>query len=424
MKILIVGATGFIGSRLARALATDHEVTGASRSPHQLPADCSRHVRLDYTALPAPDDLRRMVTGYQVVINAVGILRQHGRQGFEALHDVGPRALFAACAAAGVGRVLQISALGASAQAVSRYHRSKHEADRFLMLQPVDWAVIQPSLVYGAGGGSSRMFDQLAALPILPLPAGGHQRVQPVHVDDLVAVIYALVESREPLRCVVPVVGPQPLSMREFFAGLRGALGRSPAPAISIPGAIVRLAARAGDLIPGATLDSETLGMLERGNVANAAATTQWLGHAPRPVAAFIQPEDREARWSAATLSWWLILARLGVAFMWFIAAIVSAGPYPVSDSIELLRDIGVPATLAPLMLMGAIGVDLAFGVLTLLPRRARWLWPAQMVVVAAYTAIISWSLPALWLEPFGPVAKNLPILILLALLWQLEKRQ
>jgi uncharacterized protein YbjT (DUF2867 family) len=424
VKVLIVGVTGFIGSRLARALASDHEVTGASRSPPHLPADCTHHVRLDFAALPAPDDLRRMVAGYHVVINAVGILRQHGRQGFESLHDAGPRALFAACAAAGVGRVLQVSALGASAQAVSRYHRSKHEADRFLMTQPMDWAVIQPSLVYGAGGGSSRMFDRLAALPILPLPAGGHQRVQPVHIDDLVAVILALAESREPLRCVVPVVGPQPLSMREFLTGLRGALGRTPAPAISIPGAIVRLAARAGDLIPGATLDSETLGMLERGNVASASATTQWLGHAPRSVAAFIRPEDREARWSAATLSWWLILARLGVAFMWFIAAIVSAGPYPVSDSIGLLRDIGVPATLAPLMLMGAIGVDLAFGVLSLLPRRPRWLWPAQMVVVAVYTAIISWSLPALWLEPFGPVAKNVPILILLALLWQLEKRR
>jgi hypothetical protein len=68
--------------------------------------------------------------------------------------------------------------------------------------------------------------------------------------------------------------------------------------------------------------------------------------------------------------------------------------------------------------------VDLAFGVLTLLPWRARWLWPAQIIVVTVYTAIITWRLPELWLEPFGSVAKNVPVLILLVLLWQLEKRR
>jgi uncharacterized protein YbjT (DUF2867 family) len=424
VKVLIVGATGFIGARLVRAFAMNHEVTCASRGRETLPERCVSHVRLDYAALPGDEDLKRAVADHEVVINAVGILRERGGQSFTALHDAGPRALFAACAAAGVGRVLQISALGAGAQAVSRYHRSKHEADRFLMSQPLDWAVIQPSLVYGAGGGSAQMFDRLAALPLTPLPGGGHQRVQPVHVDDLVAVVLALAESREPLRCVLPVVGPRALSMREFLGELRGAFGRRRAPAIPVPGAIMRIAARAGDFLPGAKLDTDTWGMLERGNVANPAPVTQWLGHAPRPVAAFVAPEERDARWSAATLSWWLPVARVGVACMWLIAAVVSAGPYPVEASIQLLRDIGAPATLAPIMLAGAIGVDLAFGILTLLPRRAGWLWPLQIAVVAGYTVIISWRLPELWIEPFGPVAKNIPILILLVLLWQLEKRR
>jgi uncharacterized protein YbjT (DUF2867 family) len=423
VKVLIVGATGFIGSRLAAAFAARHEVTCASRG-QQPPRPCAHHLTLDYASMPDAHALERLVSGHQVVINAVGILRESGRQNFRELHDTGPRALFAACAAAGVGRVIQISALGAGAQALARYHRSKHEADRFLMSLPVDWAVVQPSLVYGSGGGSASLFDRLAALPVTPLPAGGHQRVQPVHVDDLVGVILALAESTVPVRQVVAVAGPRPLSLREFLTELRAAFGRAPVPAISVPGFVMRAAAKLGDRLPRAKLDSETLGMLERGSVANPAETARWSGHPPRPVAAFIAPEDREARWSSATLSWWLPLARLGVAFMWFIAAIVSAGPYPVEASIQLLRDIGASASLAPLLLVGAISIDLAFGVLTLLPRRARWLWPLQIAVVCVYTAILSWRLPELWLEPFGPVAKNIPILILLFLLWQLEKRR
>jgi hypothetical protein len=76
------------------------------------------------------------------------------------------------------------------------------------------------------------------------------------------------------------------------------------------------------------------------------------------------------------------------------------------------------------LLLVGAIGTDLAFGAMTLLPWRPRWLWPAQIAVVLTYTLIITWRLPLLWLEPFGPVAKNLPILALLLLLQQLEERK
>ena len=60
---------------------------------------------------------------------------------------------------------------------------------------------------------------------------------------------------------------------------------------------------------------------------------------------------------------------------------------------------------------------------MTLLPAR-RWLWNAQIAVVVGYTLIISWRLPQLWLEPFGPVAKNLPILALLLLLRQFETRR
>lgn len=419
-----MGATGFIGSRLSRALiAAGHEVTGASRTADGLPPG-TRHVPFDYTRLPSSQDLRTLVAHHDVVINSVGILRSRGRQTFDALHDAGPRALFAACVAAGVRRVVQISALGAAPEAIARYHRSKEAADRFLMAQPIDWIVVRPSLVYGAGGNSTQLFDKLASMPVIPLPACGRQRVQPVHVDDLVAGLVKIIEDPAPQRRVLEVAGPEPLSMHEFLRALREALGGPRTFAAPVPRWIMRLAARAGDYLPGALLDSETFGMLERGNVTNPAAFTQVLGRAPRPVARFIAPAERADRWSAASLDWLLPMMRIAVAVMWFLAAIVSMGPYPVEDSVQLLRDIGIAPALAPVLLMIAIGIDFAFGVLSLLPRRSRWLWAAQIAVVVGYTLIITWRLPALWLEPFGPVAKNIPILALLLLLWQLEKRR
>jgi DoxX-like protein len=101
----------------------------------------------------------------------------------------------------------------------------------------------------------------------------------------------------------------------------------------------------------------------------------------------------------------------------------VSLGPQS-SEDLELLRQIGASATAAPVLLIGGAAFDLALGVLTLLPRRRQSLWTVQIVLVLLYTAIISVFLPGLWLEPFGPVAKNVPILALLLMLWQLEERR
>jgi hypothetical protein len=140
-------------------------------------------------------------------------------------------------------------------------------------------------------------------------------------------------------------------------------------------------------------------------------------------VSRFVPASETGRHWREAALGWLLPLLRVSVAAMWIIAAVVSAGLYPVADSIALLRSIGAPAGLAPVLLAGAVALDLALGLLTLSPWRPRWLWSAQIALVLAYTAIITVKLPALWLEPFGPVAKNLPILAMLLLLRQLDAR-
>jgi len=134
---------------------------------------------------------------------------------------------------------------------------------------------------------------------------------------------------------------------------------------------------------------------------------------------------DRRAEAGVATSARWLApLMRVSIAALWLITAWVSVGPHPVAASLALLASIGVPASLAPVALYGAAALDFLLGVLTLLPWRARWLWNAQIALVLSYTLIISWRLPGLWLEPFGPVTKNLPVLALMLALREMEGRR
>ena len=106
------------------------------------------------------------------MVNAVGIAAERPGASFDAVHVAAPRALFEACAAQGV-QVVQISALGADAQARSRFHLSKRSADDCLLAVHRTAVVVQPSLVFGPGGASATLFAAMASLPIVPLVGDG-----------------------------------------------------------------------------------------------------------------------------------------------------------------------------------------------------------------------------------------------------------
>lgn len=421
--ILITGANGFIGRHLADALARDgHEVVCAVRDPARMHDRRFRTIAADFTAdVDAATWLPRL-SGIDVVINAVGILREHHAQTFEAIHSRAPRALFAACVQAGVKRVVQVSALGADRQAASRYHLSKKEADDYLATLPLQSVIVQPSLIYGPGGTSARLFTLLASLPLIPLPGAGRQQVQPVHIDDLVAAMRVLVERDAGPGTCLPVVGPEAVSLRTFIATLREAMGGGRAHFIPVPLGLVRIGARAGSYLPGALLDAETLAMLERGNTADAGPLTRLLGRPPRPVRQFIAPQEAAALRLQANLNWLLPMLRLSIALVWILTGVVSLGLYPVEESYALLARTGITGWLAPLMLYGAALLDLCFGIATLALKRRRWLWAAQLAVIGFYTVIITFRLPEFWLHPYGPLSKNLPMLAAIWLLLALER--
>lgn len=421
-RVLLTGATGLIGGALARSLcASGHEVLCAGRRP----AAHGQWVAVDFAHASRDEWLPHLV-GVDVVVNAVGIFREHGDADFDRLHVRAPQALFEACVAAGVSRVLHVSALGAAADAPTDYLRSKARGDAALLSLPVDGAVLRPSLVFSPHGTSSRFFLQLAALPVLPLPAGD-QRVQPIHLDDLVESMCRLVEDPRAHASarVIDLVGPEPLGLRDYLRMLRQGLGWSAPVTIAVPPVFVRIAARVGDLWPGALFDHAAWTMLQRGNTADVQDTAGALGRMPKPPADFIDDALAEPLRTRAVVDAALPVLKCSLAALWIWTGIVSMGLYPVEDSLQLLVRAGLPEPLRAPALYAAAAFDIAMGILTLaMPRTHRhWLWLSQVLLILFYTVVITVRLPEFWLHPYGPVLKNLPILALLFLLWMLDAR-
>jgi uncharacterized protein YbjT (DUF2867 family) len=419
-RVLVLGATGFIGRHVVEALRRcGYDVVRAVRPGRGLGLPDA--VEVDYRRDHAAADWLPRLDGIHAVVNAVGILRESHDASFEALHVKAPLALFEAAAASGVAKIVQISALGADLDAASRYHLSKKRADDALARMNGPWTIVQPSLVFGEHGASAALFTMLAALPVIPVPGDGAQRVQPIHIDDLAEAIVSLLESDAHDGRRIAAVGPRVLTMRELLEALRTAMCLPRAAVLRVPMTFVRAAAAVGDRLPRALLDRETLGMLERGNTASPDAIASVLGRIPRPAEAFIEPAAAQAVAGRAKLLWLLPLMRIAVALVWIVTGIVSLGIYPVDESYALLARVGITGALAAVALYGAALLDIFFGVAMLTLRRRRRLYEAQLAVIFAYTLIIAVWLPEFWAHPYGPVLKNLPILAGLILLHQLE---
>lgn len=429
--MLVTGASGFIGSHLIQALLrAGHEVYACARDAERLSARFpgAQCLACDFRQdLDAQRWLPR-VQNMDAVVNAVGIIRESGGNTFSALHTEAPRALFDACAQAGVPRVVQISALGADAQASSRFHLSKKAADDHLAGLALDWAIVQPSVVYGPGGKSFALFKALAALPAHPLIADGGQRIQPIHVDDLARGIVRLIESPEPLRVRLAAVGPQSVTMVEWLRRLRAWLGLPRARTLRVPLPLARLGARLGDALGQSA--SEMLDMLLRGNTADPRPWIQATGVQPCSLAGALreQPAQQADRWHAR-LYFLKPLLKLSIAFVWIAAGLVSAFVYPVQESYALLARTGIPhsgawAWLAPLTLYGAAALDLILGIATLALRRFYRVGLTQLAVMAGFSVIITIKLPEFWLHPFGPVVKNLPLAVAILMMMAMEDRR
>jgi len=432
MRILLTGASGFIGKHLLQALlAEGHQVVCAVRKPRPSSDPRLTYVHADFTKDTDKSAWLARLSQVEAVINAVGIFRETGTQTFDRLHVQTPRALFAACAESDdVHMVIQLSALGADEAADTPYHLSKKAADDYLAALPIRAAIIQPSLVYGPDGTSARVFKAMASLPFAVRLGSAPQLVQPIHIDDVVAAIVALLRQRLYLDETagkgrtrrIALVGPQALPFVDYLAALRSAMGMSKLRVLKLPGALAHALARMGRWLPGGLLDPDALRMLDRGNTADPGPTLRLLGRPARTIAAFVV--DPAAERARAKLDWLLPVLRLSIALVWIITAIVSAFVYPAAQSFELLARTGIPPALQPLMLYGAAAFDLLLGVGILVLKRRRWLWLMQLGLIGFYTIVIAFRLPEFLVHPYGPLTKNLPMLAAIWLLYELEKEE
>jgi uncharacterized protein YbjT (DUF2867 family) len=266
--ILVIGGSGFVGRHLVSQLAA----AGRSVVVPTRKRERAKHLILLPTVAVVEADihdeatLARLAGGAAAVVNLVGILHEGRRGDFDRVHVELARKVVGACRAAGIARLLHMSALNADPQGPSRYLASKGKAEALVASTDLAWTVFQPSVIFGREDRFLNLFAQLERmLPVMAL-ACPRARFQPVFVGDVArAFVRALTLDATRRQCY-RLCGPRVYTLRELVAYV-GELSGHRRPIVPLGPKLSMLQARVLECLPGPLMSRDNVVSMQKDSV-------------------------------------------------------------------------------------------------------------------------------------------------------------
>lgn len=285
----VFGGSGFIGRYVVKRLAQrGFIVRAAVRDPEAAlflkPMGAVGQVVPLYASVTNEATVQRAVDNAALVVNLVGILSESRPGLFQAVHAEGAGRVARLAAAAGVQRMVHVSAIGADPASPSEYGRSKAAGEQAVHAAFPGATIMRPSVVFGQEDHFFNRFGAMARmLPVMPVIAGS-TKMQPVYVGDVADAIMTALGRSDAAGAIYELGGPRVWTFRELLAYVLKETGRR-RPMIEMPMGLARLQARLMELVPGKPLTRDQLLMLSRDNVVTEGVPgLSELGIVPSPV--------------------------------------------------------------------------------------------------------------------------------------------
>ena len=286
MRIVLVGASGFFGGYLLRALVADqhHCVVLTRAAVRRSTIDMLPGVELEQADVYDPGVLAERFAGADAVVSMAGILNESGRggKGFHKVHVELVEGIIKACREAGVSRLLHLSALHAG-KGSSHYLKSKGEAEELLRsADDLDVSIFQPSVIFGRGDQFfNRFAGMLSFMPVMPLACPG-ARLQPVFAEDVAAVMTASLEDPMTWGKSYELAGPQSFTLKELVKWTAQTMGQQRR-IIGLPGPLSATMAAVMGLVPGKPFSWDNYQSLKTDNTSEQNGFT-YFGIYPRAI--------------------------------------------------------------------------------------------------------------------------------------------
>jgi NADH dehydrogenase len=265
VKVLVTGATGFIGPKVVHALrAQGREVRALVRRPQHAMHLRALGVELAGGDMTDPTSLRAAVSGCTHVVHLVAII--HGSAAdFQRVMTQGTKDLVLAAQEAGVERFVLMSALGTSAasQGSVPYYGAKWAEEQAVLGSGLEHVIFRPSFVFGRDGGALPTFlKQVRYSPVVTVIGAGLQRSQPIWVDDVAEYLAQAVDKPEAANRTFDLGGPDTVDWNRLYLTIAKVLGKRRR-LVHVPIGIARTGAQLTQWLPGAPLTADQVTMLQ-----------------------------------------------------------------------------------------------------------------------------------------------------------------
>jgi NADH dehydrogenase len=170
-------------------------------------------------------------------VHLVGIIAEKGEQTFDRMHRQAVENVLGAARAAGVRRILHMSAMGSGADSPSEYGRSKAAGESALRDSGLDWTVFRPSIIFGPGDGFVTLLAGIVREnPVfIPVIGPGTTRFMPVSIYDVARVFTESLDKPETLASVFEVGGPETFTLNEIYREIAAAVEKPGKPLVHLP---------------------------------------------------------------------------------------------------------------------------------------------------------------------------------------------
>lgn len=243
MKVLVTGASGFIGrSLVARLAARGHDVRALARRPESVAA--GQRIEPFAGDLLDADSLDRATAGVSAIIHLACATGVADEAQVRRVNVGGTRALLDAAQRHGVRRFVFVSTISATRERMGPYGRTKQEGEAMVAHSGLDWVTVRPSLVYGDApvGLFATLAAYLRSLPVVPVIGNGRIELDPIHVDDVTEVLAQCVTRADVVGKTYDLLGPDRVTFNEFLDRLGREL-KIRKPVVHVPGGIALMMA-------------------------------------------------------------------------------------------------------------------------------------------------------------------------------------